>query len=207
MSDTLYDILGVSPDASQEEIKKAYRKRAKEAHPDAGGDEQEFILVEEAYRILGDKNARLRYDSTGDKGSEESGKERIRNFAVSLLANVVHQQSEQMRIQDPLVAMKRVLKSEFISRAEKERSRMMNKKRSFEIMPECILSDDSDDNYLKDAMLNEIEKIAEAIEALSNEIEFYKQVEEELERFKFSSPGERNINQSESYHQIPHANT
>jgi len=192
MSDTLYDILGVSPDASQEEIKKAYRKRAKEAHPDAGGDEQEFILVEEAYRILGDKNARLRYDSTGDKGSEESGKERIRNFAVSLLANVVHQQSEQMRIQDPLVAMKRVLKSEFIS---------------FEIMPECILSDDSDDNYLKDAMLNEIEKIAEAIEALSNEIEFYKQVEEELERFKFSSPGERNINQSESYHQIPHANT
>ena len=47
-----YDILGVKPDASEADIKAAYRIRALEVHPDRGGDPGGFQAVEAAYRQL-----------------------------------------------------------------------------------------------------------------------------------------------------------
>lgn len=65
MSEDYYDILGVSKDASQEEIKKAYRKLAHKHHPDKGGDEEEFKKVNKAYQTLSDKEKRKQYDRFG----------------------------------------------------------------------------------------------------------------------------------------------
>jgi DnaJ-class molecular chaperone len=47
-----YDILGLQPNASPEEVKKAYKKQALQHHPDHGGDEEKFKEVTEAYEIL-----------------------------------------------------------------------------------------------------------------------------------------------------------
>ena len=47
-----HDILGVKPGATEEEVKKAYRKKAVETHPDKGGNEEDFKKVTEAYEIL-----------------------------------------------------------------------------------------------------------------------------------------------------------
>lgn len=64
-----YDILGIDEDASQEEIKKAYRKKAKEYHPDVNPDdeqaEKKFHDLQEAYEVLSDPEKRKRYDSLG----------------------------------------------------------------------------------------------------------------------------------------------
>ena len=49
-----YDVLGVSRDASDKEIKTAFRKLAQKYHPDAGGDEQKFKEISEAYETLSD---------------------------------------------------------------------------------------------------------------------------------------------------------
>ena len=57
-----YDVLGVKRDATQEEIKKAFRKLAAKYHPDAGGDEKKFAEVSEAYTTLSDENKRKEYD-------------------------------------------------------------------------------------------------------------------------------------------------
>jgi molecular chaperone DnaJ len=61
-SETHYSVLGVSEDASQEEIKKAYRKLAKESHPDKGGDEEVFKKISTAYDAVGDETKRKEYD-------------------------------------------------------------------------------------------------------------------------------------------------
>jgi len=58
-----YQILGVSENASQDEIKKAYRKLAVEHHPDKGGDENKFKKISEAYDTIGDQNKRTQYDN------------------------------------------------------------------------------------------------------------------------------------------------
>ncbi len=57
-----YDVLGVSRDASDKEIKTAFRKLAQKYHPDAGGDEQKFKEISEAYETLSDAKKRKEYD-------------------------------------------------------------------------------------------------------------------------------------------------
>ena len=59
---TYYDILGVKRDATQDDIKKAFRKLAAKYHPDAGGDEKKFAEVSEAYTTLSDDHKRKEYD-------------------------------------------------------------------------------------------------------------------------------------------------
>ena len=65
-----YKVLGVEKNASEAEIKKAYRKLAHQHHPDkgAGGDPKKFKEATEAYEILGDKQKRAQYDQFGSVG-------------------------------------------------------------------------------------------------------------------------------------------
>ncbi len=57
-----YDVLGVKRDATDDEIKKAFRKLAAKNHPDRGGDEKKFAEISEAYTTLSDPKKRKEYD-------------------------------------------------------------------------------------------------------------------------------------------------
>lgn len=64
-----YEVLGVGKNASDDEIKKAFRKAAVKHHPDKeGGDEAKFKEINEAYEVLRDKQKRQRYDQFGHAG-------------------------------------------------------------------------------------------------------------------------------------------
>ncbi len=60
-----YQTLGVPRTASQDEIKKAFRKLARTHHPDAGGDEAKFKEINEAYEVLSDEKKKALYDQYG----------------------------------------------------------------------------------------------------------------------------------------------
>jgi molecular chaperone DnaJ len=60
-----YDILGVPKTATTDEIKKAFRKAARKHHPDAGGSEERFKEINEAYEVLSDAEKRKQYDEYG----------------------------------------------------------------------------------------------------------------------------------------------
>ncbi len=68
-----YQVLGVSNEASKDEIKKAYRKLAHQHHPDKGGDEQKFKEINEAYQVLSDDQKRSQYDQFGSVFEGGSG--------------------------------------------------------------------------------------------------------------------------------------
>lgn len=63
-----YEVLGVSKNASADELKKAFRRKAIEHHPDKGGDEAKFKEINEAYEVLKDDRKRQRYDQFGHAG-------------------------------------------------------------------------------------------------------------------------------------------
>lgn len=69
-----YEVLGVSKDASADEIKKAFRRLAIQHHPDKeGGDETKFKEINEAYEVLKDTEKRKRYDQFGHAGVGGAG--------------------------------------------------------------------------------------------------------------------------------------
>ncbi len=74
MAKDYYSILGVAKGASDDEIKKAYRKLAHQHHPDkSGGNDTRFKEVNEAYQVLGDAKKRQTYDQFGSAAFEQGG--------------------------------------------------------------------------------------------------------------------------------------
>ncbi|KAF7269002.1 hypothetical protein GWI33_017925 [Rhynchophorus ferrugineus] len=82
----LYDILGVNRNATENEIKKQYRKLAKEFHPDKNPDAgDKFKEISYAYEVLSDPKKRSQYDRVGLKGMQEGGHE---GFGDDLLSHL-----------------------------------------------------------------------------------------------------------------------
>ncbi len=84
MANTYYEILGLRASASQEEIKRAYRKRAMESHPDVNptpGAAEVFVQINEAYAILSDSQKRLVYN------------QKLRDHAARAAGNAYAQQA------------------------------------------------------------------------------------------------------------------
>ncbi|OGE74414.1 MAG: molecular chaperone DnaJ [Candidatus Doudnabacteria bacterium RIFCSPLOWO2_02_FULL_42_9] len=74
MAQDYYNTLGVSKTATQDEIKRAYRKLAHEHHPDKNkGNEGKFKEINEAYQVLSDPNKRSQYDRFGSTGPNMGG--------------------------------------------------------------------------------------------------------------------------------------
>ena len=72
-----YEVLGVSKTATEQEIKSAFRKKAKEFHPDLNKDDpsaaEKFKEAQEAYSVLSDENKRKMYDQYGHAGVGNGG--------------------------------------------------------------------------------------------------------------------------------------
>ena len=88
MSKSLYETLEISPNASESEIKKAYRKLARKYHPDVNKDasaEEKFKEINAAYEVLSDKEKKAQYDQYGDA---MFGGQNFHDFSRSQGANV-----------------------------------------------------------------------------------------------------------------------
>ena len=82
-----YDLLGVNKNANEQEIKKAFRKKALKEHPDRGGDAEKFKKYSEAYEVLSDKNKRKHYDQFGKEGIEQNGESSVHDIFSNLFGS------------------------------------------------------------------------------------------------------------------------
>ena len=62
----LYQLLGIKRGATRDEVRKAYRRKAKTSHPDSGGSVEQFSALATAHEVLSDARRREKYDATGE---------------------------------------------------------------------------------------------------------------------------------------------
>lgn len=84
-----YQELGVGKDADDGEIKRAYRKRARNAHPDTGGSHEEMQRVNAAYKLLANPESRKHYDETGESEQFVDEGAQIANAVATLVLQVI----------------------------------------------------------------------------------------------------------------------
>lgn len=98
MNAGLYETLGIPPDATEKEIKAAYRKKSKQQHPDRNPDDktakEKFQKTAAAYRILGTPKTRKKYDATGETGTPENALPELMDFVKAHMETFVAQMDE-----------------------------------------------------------------------------------------------------------------
>lgn len=107
----LYETLGVARDATKDAIKKAFRAKAKQAHPDAGGEPEKFHAIEMAHRVLTDDARRAEYDRTG---ATEAEPDNFDAAALSIIGTVVDRflADEKAKHKDLIAEIRKTLTDE-----------------------------------------------------------------------------------------------
>jgi molecular chaperone DnaJ len=126
-----YNILGVSKDASQVEIKKAYYNLAHKYHPDKGGDEKKMKEINEAYQVLSNKEKRDQYDRFGQV-FEGAGSQPGFDFN-SFWGNTPEQGFGSLNLED--------LFGDFFGFSRQRRGKKVNQGRNIEVNVEISLED------------------------------------------------------------------
>ncbi len=112
-----YDTLGIKPDATAADIKKAYRRKAGKAHPDKGGDGKDMAEINRAYAVLGDEQRRIEYDRTGSDGDTKT----LADYADEILASLFSEVIEKAGDDNPLTVAKRAL-GEYIAELKQKQA-------------------------------------------------------------------------------------
>lgn len=105
---SLYEILGIDPTASKEDVKKAYHKKAQETHPDKeGGSQEAFLEVSRAYKILSDEEKRNTYDETGEES--EDREMNPRHMVLQIFLEVISNPGFNPKLMDAFESTKQTI--------------------------------------------------------------------------------------------------
>lgn len=179
----LYDTLGISKDASDEEIKKAYRGKAKENHPDKGGDEETMKALTVAYSVLSDPDRRKNYDETGNTDDpEQFFKQKFMEFTDRILLKVMdHTHNAERR------DMISIFRNHCLDEIKDFYKRIKDNNKQIEKTKEQLsrFTRENGDNVFEILMNREITALETMNEMCETEIKFLDRVHEELKSYSF----------------------
>jgi curved DNA-binding protein CbpA len=181
---TLYDILGVHKTASKQKIKEAYKKRAKETHPDVGGDEDEFKLIAEAYEVLMDDDRRAIYDSTGDTEKIDNT-ERIMNFLIDNIIPAILSARDVAKVK-VIEAFNLYVDSQFEQILESELDTNRKLKRAEEAKKRLKLKDGEEgEDIFQEALSSKIGELEGKLRFFEMEKNFLHEVKEYANKYEY----------------------
>lgn len=179
---TLYETLGVSPDATPDEIKKAYLKLANTNHPDKGGDSEKFQQILNAYDTLYNAESRAYYDETGEVKIEQDEKAAIYQQLSGLLLEVIDHDDgcDYVSEMKTCIALKITKFMNII-----ELGKRLNVKR--EKAMKRIVRNDGGDNIFVQIIKRDIEVNEASIAIAEKQIKFHQTMMRELDNYLMTS--------------------
>ena len=179
-----YETLGVPKDATQAEIKETYREKAKDHHPDKGGDADVFSSMALAYDVLGDPDRREEYDRTGQRPKRSS----IEEQAEDLLSSTFHevllgagiQRIMTIPVVDAIVRKLSVLEKDCLA----QRRKVKKEKKGFCDVRKRVVHE-NDENALSRVVDHEIHLREQGLENLRSSLEVIQKAGKLLEQYDF----------------------
>ena len=167
----LYETLGVNKNAKKEDIKKAFREKAKKLHPDTSKEDsqEEFIEVHRAYAILVDEVRRKKYDSTGSIEDEKTLESRMITIINDMFVSTVNDPNFNPDLNDPFLVIKTIINSKQNEMKNSiEKSNILIKK--YERSIEKIISGKNKEHFVQ-LLFNLIEVTKRRIELMKIELD------------------------------------
>ncbi len=178
-----YELLGISREADDAEIKAAYRRHAKKVHPDSGGDVDSFGHLKSAYELLKDPIRRKVYDETGYDPQLAEIKDLEGLVILEKVINEMVLDEREPGSFDPVALMRRKLTDEIVTarfhvfEMERHRSRIRNHLDRINSRPMA--------DVLGSMLRTRVTAIAEAIEKSTKQIEAIERAYEMLEGYEY----------------------
>lgn len=180
---SLYEILGTDPSATAEEIKSAYRDKAKEAHPDKKGDTAAMAEINNAYAVLSNSKRRAKYDKTGNDASEPSFHKKFSNLFDGLLMQIIANPDADIKKNNVIGLIKESV-SDGLENANKCKVEFQELKKRLNIAKGRIKSPATDNIVLLSIEVR-IAEFDRQIESANEEIDFMQKSLSVLEKYKY----------------------
>ncbi len=185
-----YDVLGVKPDATQDEIKKAFRAKAKECHPDhhPGDKEKEaaFKRLSTAYSVLGDPELRRRYDLTGESPEIDNMLGESYSLIILTFRQLKDAAGDDIFFIDPIASMKDAL-SHGQSEAERHvRGLEKKNERNDKLIGKLSHKTGGRTSFLHSALAEENRKNELEIDKVKHQVEVIKKAQTILDEYSFT---------------------
>lgn len=186
---TLYDILGVAPNADHKTIRRAYRQLSKAMHPDVGGDTDAFAALSQAHEVLSDPERRAHYDATGQipNGIDNSISyvlEAVDRAFNSVAVKLAQQECRDMNLVDMLQQMRLFLGAE-----EKRLKEIVSAFERETVMLEELVNRftvaDGAENFVAKLLQTKIMMLKEKVQEPEMELKATLGAIEELKRYAF----------------------
>lgn len=176
-----YETLGVAKDATPNDVKKAFRKKAKSAHPDAGGSSEEFHEAEKAYAILANPVRRQRFDATGKTDDPETFRQKVVTELQALL--VVAIQNTDWKHDDLIDVMKQALTGKLSQFRQRKQEAGKAADKWTDAIKRCVRKDGGE-NVIVTALENQkrqceiemakVDEITEILNAVTIDLDLYR---------------------------------
>lgn len=184
----LYQTLGVGKGASKDDIRKAYRKKSKTAHPDAGGSPESFALVKRAHDILTDEERRAKYDATGDESEKAPNNEisEVINIIAAVMDAVIMEAANRglSPINVDIIRSMKSNLSEGIKKAEADREKIRSQIKKTEILLGRFTAKDGE-NFLEGIIAGKIAELNNQIAMIDKSLNAPRKALEMIGKFDF----------------------
>lgn len=184
---SLYETIGVGKTATAEEIRLAYRAKVKTAHPDMGGDPEEFHKLQEAYDTLSDPDARAHYDATGqtNTGSKLNGDLQAIELLSQIIEAMIHDPRLNLVTEDIVNIMAMNVKTLIGNMEETIEALEKQKERIQEFKTRLVLQDGGESNPLAATLDYSLGQCGKKMEAAQMQMSLRKRALEILERYGY----------------------